>query len=188
MIFEKRSTLLLLVLIGMLSAAACQSPTPAPPPPAVPQQRPEFATHLLDLARVKFSYPSGWHARNSTANTLVIFSPDEELQVSFTETFEPEQRIAELLSAFNKDHRGVKKGRVTQGLFNQMPHTAQTGEATNTVTNKTFDWSIDTIRLKKPLVIYSMVNRSVKEKYQADYEKLIKSITPISPDDLPAAQ
>lgn len=180
-----RNSLLAFLLMGIFISLACQ--TSSPPPPVVPAERPATVTHMLDLAGVKFTYPSSWHARNSSANTIVVYSPDEELQVSFTETFEKDQRIAELLSAFNKDHRGVKKGRVSNAPFNNMRHTSQSGEATNTITNKTFEWSIDTIELNKPLVIYSQVNRSVKEKYQADYEKLIQSIAPISKDAVPVA-
>ena len=101
------------------------------------------------------------------------------MSVSFIETAEKEQKIAKLLSAFNKDHLGLKKGATRQGAFNGLPHTSQSGEATNTVTNKTFEWSIDTLTAKKSLVVYSQVNHEAKEKYRQDYEKLISSLRPI---------
>ena len=123
--------------------------------------------------------PASWTASKASSDTVVVTSPDNELSVSFIVTAEKEQKVAELLNTFNKDHHSIKKGATRQGAFNGLPHTSQSGEATNTVTNKTFEWSIDTLTAKKPLVIYSQVNHEAKGKYRQDYEKLISSLRPI---------
>ncbi len=165
-------------LVALLTVSACR-PQPATSTPPAPTATPAPTPYQLGEAGLQFEMPANWTASQAGSDTVVITSPDNELSVRFIETAEREQKVAELLNTFNKDHQGVKKGATRQGAFNGLPHTSQSGEATNTVTNKTFEWSIDTLTAKKPLVIYSQVNREAKGKYRQDYEKLISSLRPI---------
>jgi hypothetical protein len=167
-----------LVALFLIALACRQQPAPGTPP--APTATPSPTPYQLSAAGLQFEMPTDWVASPTSPTTVIVSSPDHELSVSFYEVAEKEQKIAELLNAFNKDHSSVKKGAVRQGTFNGLPHTSQSGEATNTITNKTFEWSIDTLTAKQPLVIYSQVNREAKDKYRRDYEKLISSLRPIS--------
>jgi hypothetical protein len=167
-----------LSLAVLMTVLACRQ-QPAVSNPSVPTVTPAPTPYQLSGAGVQFDVPPSWTASKASPDTVVLTSPDNELSVSFTETVGKDQKITQLLNAFNKDHRGVKKGGARQGTFNGLPHTSQSGEATNTVTNKTFEWSIDTLTAKAPLVIYSQVNRDAKANYQQDYEKIINSIRPL---------
>ena len=169
---------LCLASLFVLILSACHQPpatSTAPTPTATPAPTP----YQLTETGLQFEVPPDWAVSKATPNTVIVSAPDHELSVSFIETAEKERKVSELLNAFNKDHRGVKKGATRQGEFNGLPHTSQSGEATNTVTNKTFEWSVDTLTAKKPLVIYSQVNREAKGKYRQDYERLIGSLRPI---------
>lgn len=174
----REAKLLSITLCLSLAAAACRQQPAASNPPA-PTATPAPTPYQLSEAGLQFEVPADWTVSKASPNRLIVSSPDHELSVSFTEAAEKEQKVAELLSAFNKDHRGVKKGAASQDTFNGLPHTSQSGEATNTITNKTFEWSIDTLSAKKPLVIYSQVNREAKGKYRRDYEELINSLRPL---------
>lgn len=170
--------LCLSLLALFLIAAACRqqsAPGAAPAPTATPAPTP----YRLSEAGLQFELPADWTASQASPHTAIVSSPDRELSVSFYAVADKEQKIAELLSAFSQDHSGVKKGALKEGAFNGLPHSSQSGEATNTVTNKTFEWSIDTLTAKQPVVIYSQVNRAAKEKYRQDYERLISSLRPV---------
>ncbi len=167
-----------LASLAVLIVSACHQPPATTAPPA-PTATPAPTPYQLSEAGLQFELPAGWMVSKAGSDTVVITSPDNELSVSFIEPAEKERKVAELLSVFNKDHHGIKKGAIRQGAFNGLPHTSQSGEATNTVTNKTFEWSIDTLAAKKPLIVYSQVNHEAKEKYRQDYEKLINSLRPI---------
>ena len=175
-LFSAKLCLSLLTLL--LAATACRQQS-APRTVSTPTTTPAPTPYQLSAAGLQFELPADWTTSPARPRTVIVSSPDHELSVSFYEMVEKEQKIAKLLSAFNKDHSGVKKGAVKQGVFNGLPHTSQSGEATNTITNKTFEWSIDTLTAKQPLVIYSQVNREAKDKYRRDYEKLISSLRPI---------
>jgi hypothetical protein len=166
-----------LLALFVIAAACRQQPTPSTL--STPTATPAPTPYQLSQAGLQFELPADWTASQASPHTLIVSSPDHELSVSFYEVTEKEQKIAELLNAFDKDHSGVKKGAAKEGTFNGLPHTSQSGEATNTITNKTFEWSLDTLTAKQPLVIYSQVNRTAKDKYRQDYEKLISSLRPI---------
>jgi hypothetical protein len=122
---------LYLALLPVLIVSACHQPPVAstsPTPTATPAPTP----YQLSEAGLQFEMPTGWMASKTGSDTVVITSPDNELSVSFIVTAEKEQKVAELLNTFNKDHHSIKKGATRQGAFNGLPHTSQSGEATNT--------------------------------------------------------
>lgn len=129
---------------------------------------------------IQFERPAGWKSEQE-GDRMTLSTPDNTISVVI---YVPaEDNFKEATEALDKELsktiKNVKEnGEPKETTLDGMQTVSLNG--TGDVNGTQIQWAVDLIQAKKPVIVLTFAAPGMWEKYQADYQKLAKSIKRLS--------
>ncbi|HEV7843308.1 MAG TPA: hypothetical protein VGO69_06405, partial [Pyrinomonadaceae bacterium] len=188
----KMRELKLILLLGLLSQllSSCNSPSSTNAAKIIKNGNSNYVKvapssttpsgggiYKLEDAGIQFEAPTGWKVERAEGEPLIVSTSDNSLALTF-ESIDADK--IEQTTQHYKDRINQNLSSVTtvdgpeQRDLNGLPLTSESGIGKKD--DNTNEWSIDIVRAKKAVIIYSLTSLDVFEQYQSGYESLVNSI------------
>lgn len=167
--------LLLMVLNLSSSSTAASLKLTFPAPQANSKSEDSSNIYVIKGGGIQFVIPEGWKVEQDKNGNVVASVAEGAVSVTFVVEEQFEGVVQGMKDGLKEKFADLKSdGKPKEGTHNGMSHISESGSAT--LEKHPVIWSIDVVKARKPVIVFTFGITSVIESHQEDYAKLVQSI------------